>query len=165
MMAAAREDERDQIKRAGPELAPRGALASALVGGSELPDVLQNMTGVLPLTDEDGFNSLGSIVLAAHPRLPVYRLAPHRGGYGDVGQFDNAATVFPQLTQDKITRRYESGSRVTATKAAVSASADGNDFLFLIGRDAALRPVTAARAPTPQPGDTGRCPWVGAVRN
>jgi NhaP-type Na+/H+ or K+/H+ antiporter len=153
MMAAVNQEERDQIKQAGLELAPRGALATALVGGSELPDVLQSMIGVLLLTAEDGFNSLGATVLAAHPRLPVYRLAPQRGSWGDVGHYDNAATLFPQLTDDKITRRYESGSRVTTTQAAGGASANGNDFLFLIGRDGALKPVTTDRAPTPGPGD------------
>jgi NhaP-type Na+/H+ or K+/H+ antiporter len=153
MMAAATQDERDQIKKAGLDLAPREALASALLGGSELPDVLQSMTGVLLLTSEDGFNSLGAIVLAAHPRLPVYRLAPNRGGYGDVGQFDTADILFPQLTEGKISRRYQSGSRVTAAQAANGAGADGNDVLFLIGRKGGLRPVTASGAPTLEPGD------------
>jgi NhaP-type Na+/H+ or K+/H+ antiporter len=153
MVAAASQDERDQIKHAGLELAPRGALAAALVGGAEMPSELESMIGVLLLTDEDGFNGLGSIVLAAHPRLPVYRLAPHRGGYGDVGQYDAAATLFPNLTDDDITRRYQSGSHVTA-KAADGAVAVGNDLLFLIGRDGHLRPVTTSRAPTPEPGDT-----------
>jgi hypothetical protein len=154
MMAAATQDERDQIKQAGLELAPRGALAEALIGGSELPDVLQKMTGVLLLTAEDGFNGLGSIVLAAHPRLPVYRLAPNRGGYGDVGQHDTADVLFPQLTQDKITQRYQSGSRVTAAKAANGAPPAGTDLLFLIDREGHLRPVTTPSAPTPKPDDT-----------
>jgi NhaP-type Na+/H+ or K+/H+ antiporter len=153
MMAAASQKERDQIKRAGLELAPRGALAAALVGGSELPPELESMTGVMLLTDEDGFNSLGSTVLAAHPRLPVYRLAPHRGGYGDVGQYDNAATLFPQLNHDDITRRYQAGAHVTA-KAADGALPAGSDLLFLIDRQGHLRPVTTSRPPRPEPGDT-----------
>ena len=118
-----------------------------------MPPELESMIAVLLLTDEDGFNGLGSIVLAAHPRLPVYRLAPHRGGYGDVGQYDAAATLFPNLTEDDITRRYQSGSHVTA-KAADGAVAVGNDLLFLIGRDGHLRPVTTPSAPTPERGDT-----------
>jgi hypothetical protein len=153
MMAASGQDERDQIKRAGLELAPREALASALVGGAELPPELESMTGVLLLTDEDGFNTLASTVLAARPRLPVYRLAPHRGGYGDVGQYDAAATLFPNLTHDDISRRYESGPCIAA-KAADGALAAGSDLLFLIDREGHLRPVTTSRAPTPEPGDT-----------
>ncbi|MGN6168846.1 MAG: hypothetical protein ACTHQQ_11850, partial [Solirubrobacteraceae bacterium] len=120
-----------------------------------IPEELGSMIGVLLLTREDGFNTLGSTVLAAHPRLPVYRLAPHPGGFGGTwAQYDNAATLFPNLTHDDITRRYQSGSRVTASKPADGAGADGNDFLFLIGRDKQLRPVTTSRAPTPQPHDT-----------
>jgi NhaP-type Na+/H+ or K+/H+ antiporter len=152
MMAAASQAERDQIKQAGLELAPRGALAAVLVEGGEVPDELQSMTGVLLLTDEDGFNSLGAIVLAAHPRLPVYRLAPHRGGYGDVGRYDAASTLFPHLTEDSITRRYQSGSHVTV-KAADGALPEGSDLLFLINHDRHLKPVTTSRPPTPKPGD------------
>jgi NhaP-type Na+/H+ or K+/H+ antiporter len=162
MMAAASQHERDEIKRAGLELAPRGALAAALVGGSELPFELESMTGVLLLTDEDGFNGLGSIVLAAHPRLPVYRLAPRRGGYGDVGKYDSAATLFPNLTHDDITRRYQSGSRVTA-QAPDGAIATGSDLLFLIDPEAGLTPVTTSRPPKPGPSDTEVV--LGPVRN
>jgi NhaP-type Na+/H+ or K+/H+ antiporter len=151
MMAAANQDERDQIKQAGIQLAPRGALAEALVRG-EVPPELQGIIGVLLLTDEDGFNTLASTVLAAHPRLPVYRLAPHRDGYA-VGLHDSAATLFPDLTHDSITRRYQSGSRVTS-KAADGAIAAGSDLLFLIDREGRLRPVTTSGAPTPEPGDT-----------
>jgi NhaP-type Na+/H+ or K+/H+ antiporter len=153
MMAAASQHEREQITHAALELAPRGALAAALVGGGEMPPELESMIAVLLLTDEDGFNGLGSIVLAAHPRLPVYRLAPHRDGYGDVGQYDHAATLFPNLTDDDITRRYKSGSHVTA-RALDGALAAGHDLLFLIGRDGHLRPVTTPSAPTPERGDT-----------
>jgi hypothetical protein len=153
MMAAAGQDERDQIKQAGLELAPRDALADALAGGGELAPELQSMTGVLLLTDEDGFNTLASNVLAAHPRLPVYRLAPHRGRYGLLAGDNAAPTLFPHLTDDVITRRYESGSRVTA-KTADGALAAGNDLLFLIDREGDIRPVTTSGAPTPAPGDT-----------
>jgi hypothetical protein len=128
MMAAPSQDERDQIKRAGLDLARRGALADLFVGGGEIPSELESMIGVLLLTDEDGFNTLASTVLAAHPRLPVYRLAPHPGGFGGTwAKYDSAATLFPQLTEDNITRRYQAGSRVAA-KAADGALPDGNDL-------------------------------------
>jgi NhaP-type Na+/H+ or K+/H+ antiporter len=154
MMAAPSQDDRDQIKQAGLGLAPRGALAALLTGGAEIPEELGSMIGVLLLTHEDGFNTLGSTVLAAHPRLPVYRLAPHPGGFGGTwAQYDNAATLFPSLTHDGITRRYQSGFRVSA-KPADGALPDGNDPLFLIDRDGHLKPVTTSRAPTAEPGDT-----------
>jgi hypothetical protein len=150
MMWAAGQDERDQIQRAGIELASGDELASALVEGAEL----EGVTGVLLLTDEDGFNTLAYTVLAAHPRIPVYRLAPRRGGYGVVAQDGAAATLFaPGLTHDDITRRYRSGSRVI-TNAADDAIAAGSDLLFLIDPEGHLRPVTTSGAPTPELGDT-----------
>jgi NhaP-type Na+/H+ or K+/H+ antiporter len=150
MMAAPSQDERDQIKQADLEIAPRGALAALLVEGGELPSELESMTGVLLLTDEDGFNTLASTVLGARPRLPVYRLAPRPGGFGGTwGQHDNAATLFPNLTHDDITRRYQSGSHITTE----TADGAGKDLLFLIGRDRHVRPVTTSHAPTPQAGD------------
>jgi hypothetical protein len=152
MMWAAGEHERDQIKRAGIDLSAGDALRSALVGGAELAAELAGLTGVLLLTDEDGFNTLASTVLAAHPRLPVYRLAPRRDGYGVVAQENAAGTLFPHLTDDVITRRYQSGSHVTA-KAADGAIAAGSELLFVIDREGHLRPVTTSGAPTPQPGD------------
>jgi NhaP-type Na+/H+ or K+/H+ antiporter len=153
VMWSAGEHERDEIKRAGLELAAGGVLASALAGGSELAPELEGLTGVLLLTDEDGFNTLASTVLAAHPRLPSYRLHPHRDGYGVVAQANAGATLFPHLTEDVITQRYQSGSRVTA-KAADGGLAAGSDLLFLIDREGGLRPVTKSGAPTPAPGDT-----------
>jgi NhaP-type Na+/H+ or K+/H+ antiporter len=153
MMAAPSQDERDQITQAGLGLAPRGALADLLVGGAEIPEELGSMIGVLLLTREDGFNTLGSTVLAAHPRLPVYRLAPHPGGFGGTwAQYDNAATLFPNLTHDDITRRYQAGSRVTS-RVGADALPDGNDVLFLIDRERHLMPVTTSHPPTPKGGD------------
>ena len=118
-----------------------------------MPSELESMIGVLLLTDEDGFNSLGAIVLAAHPRLPVYRLAPHRDGFGLVAQAAAGATLFPNLSEDDITRRYQAGSHVTA-QAADGGIPAGSDLLFLIDSQGHLRPVTTSRAPTPEPGDT-----------
>jgi hypothetical protein len=153
-LAAPSQEGVDQIRRSGLGFAPPGALAALLVGGAGIPEELDSMMGVLLLTDEDGFNTLASTVLAAHPRLPVYRLAAHPGGFGGTwAEYDNTVTLFPHLTEDDITRRYQAGSRVTS-RAADGAIPDGNDLLFLIGRDKHLIPVTASRVPTPQPGET-----------
>jgi hypothetical protein len=150
VMWAAFEDERDQIEGAGLELAADEALASAVRERTELEDV----SGVLLLTDEDNFNTLASTVLAGQPGTPVYRVAPRHASQRAVTE-DNtaAATLFsPNLTNDEITQRYQSGSRVTSM--AADAIATGSDLLFLIDRGGVLRPVTTSDAPTPEPGDT-----------
>jgi hypothetical protein len=147
---AAGEDQRHLIEGAGLELAPDEALTAAVRERTELEEV----SAVLLLTGDDGYNALAANVLAGQSRTPVYRLTP-RHGYSPAAQ-DNAsaATLFsPILTHDEIARRYGSGSRVTTT-AADGAIPTGSDPLFLIhgGRD--LRPVTTSDTPTPQPGDT-----------
>ena len=147
---AAGEDLRRQIEGAGLELAPDEALTAAVRERTELEDV----SAVLLLTGDDGYNALAATVLEGQSRTPVYRLTP-RHGYSPAAQ-DNAgaATLFsPTLTHDEIARRHGSGSRVTTT-AANSAIPTGSDVLFLIhsGRD--LRPVTTSNIPAPEPGDT-----------
>ena len=115
---------------------------------------LEDVSAVLLLTGDDGYNALAATVLEGQSRTPVYRLTP-RHGYSPAAQ-DNAgaATLFsPTLTHDEIARRHGSGSRITTT-AADSAIPTGSDLLFLIhsGRD--LRPVTTSNTPAPEPGDT-----------
>jgi hypothetical protein len=153
MMWAGSEHERDQIKQAGLDLADGNTLASGLIGRTELADELEGVTGVLLLTDEEGFNSLALTVLSAYPRLPVYRLAPRRGSYGG-GPHDSPATVLfaGSLTDDAIMDRYESGARITAA-AADNGVPQGSDLLFVIDHGD-LKPVTASGAPTPKPGNT-----------
>jgi hypothetical protein len=144
------EDQRHQIEGAGLELAPGDALTAAVRERTELEDV----SAVLLLTEEDGYNALASTVLAGQSQAPVYRLAP-RHGYSAAAQ-DNAsaAILFSRtLTYDEIARRYGSGSRVTTT-AADGAIPTGSDPLFLIHHGKDLRPVTTSDAPTPAPGDT-----------
>jgi NhaP-type Na+/H+ and K+/H+ antiporter len=147
---AAGEDQRHLIAGAGLELAPDEALTAAVRERTELEEV----SAVLLLTGDDGYNALAANVLAGQSRTPVYRLTP-RHGYSPAAE-DNAgaATLFsPTLTYDEIARRYGSGSRVTTT-AADGGIPTGSDLLFLThsGRD--LRPFTTSDAPTPEPGDT-----------
>jgi hypothetical protein len=147
---ASGEDQRHQIERAGLELAPDEALTAAVRERTELEDV----SAVLLLTGDDGFNALASTVLAGQSRTPVYRLTPRHGYTAATQQNAGAATLFsPTLTHDDISRRYGSGSRVIS-EAANGAMPTGSDLLFLIDRRGALRPVTTSDAPTPESGDT-----------
>src|SRR5262249_27515477 len=135
---------------AGVELVAGEDLADALRKRSELEEV----TAVLMLTAEDGYNSLAANVLAGQSDTPVYRLAPSHGFALEAREKADAALLFSStLTHDAITRRYESGWRVSS-KAASGAALDGIDLLFLIDREGHLRPVTTSDSPTPNPGDT-----------
>jgi hypothetical protein len=80
VMWAASEDQREQVKLAGLELAPGELLASAAGRGAEL----EGITAVLLLTDEDDFNALASTVLAGNLETEVYRLAPRQPSHGVV---------------------------------------------------------------------------------
>jgi NhaP-type Na+/H+ or K+/H+ antiporter len=150
VMWAASEDQREQIKRAGLELAPGELLASATARGAEL----EGITSVLLLTDEDDFNALASAVLAGNSETRVYRLAPHQPSHGVVAPYTGGETVFaPTLTRYDIALRHDSGARTTTAPAA-GGTPPGTDLLFLISPDGALTPVTTSRQPTPQSGDT-----------
>jgi hypothetical protein len=150
MSWARHEDQRHQLEGTGVEIASGEELGDALRKRSELEDV----TAVLLLTDEDGFNSLAANGLAGQSGTPVYRLAPRRGYADEAQEKANAAILFSSaLTHDDITRRYESGSRVIS-EAADGAIPAGSDLLFLIHRGKDLRPVTTSDTPTPKPGDT-----------
>jgi NhaP-type Na+/H+ or K+/H+ antiporter len=148
---ARKEDQRHQLDGAGVELAAGDELAAALRKRSELEDV----TDVLLLTDEDGYNAMAANVLAGGSGTPVYRLAPRHGYSNAAREKADAATLFSStLTHDDITRRYESGSRISS-ETADGAIPAGTDLLFLIDHDGKkLRPVTTSDTPTPAPGDT-----------
>ena len=72
VMWAASEEQREQIKQAGLELAPGELFASATASGADL----EGITAVLLLTDEDDFNALAATVLSGNSETRVYRLAP-----------------------------------------------------------------------------------------
>ena len=74
LMWAGLDQQREQIKRAGLELAPGELLAAATGRGARL----EGITAVLLLTDEDDFNALASVLLADTVEGRVYRLAPPR---------------------------------------------------------------------------------------
>jgi NhaP-type Na+/H+ or K+/H+ antiporter len=149
VMWAASQDQRDQIRQAGLELAPGELFASATARGAEL----EGITAVLLLTDEDDFNALASTVLAGNIETQVYRLAPRQPSHGVVAPYTGGETVFaPSLTRYDIAVRHASGAR-TSTAPANGGIPTGTDLLFLISPDGALTPVTTSRQPTPHPGD------------
>jgi NhaP-type Na+/H+ or K+/H+ antiporter len=144
------EDQRHELEGAGVELAQGEELAAALRKRSELEDV----TDVLLLTEEDGYNSLAANVLASQGGTPLYRLPPRHGYSIAAREKADAATLFSStLTHDEITRRYASGSRISSGRADGGIAA-GSDLLFLVQHGKDLRPVTTSGAPTPEPGDT-----------
>ena len=71
LMWAGAETQRSQIREAGLELATGELLAAAIDGG-----LLDGITMVLMLTDEDDFNALASAILRDNVDGPVYRLRP-----------------------------------------------------------------------------------------
>jgi NhaP-type Na+/H+ or K+/H+ antiporter len=149
VMWAASQDEREQIKQAGLELAPGELLASATAAGAEL----EGITMVLLLTDEDDFNALASAVLAGNAETTVYRLAPRQPSHGVVAPYTGGETVFaPTLTRYDIAVRHNAGARITVAPAD-GQIAPGAELLFLIGPDGVLTPVTTSRRPAPHPGD------------
>jgi hypothetical protein len=150
VMWAASQDQRDQITRAGLELAQGELLAAAAATGAEL----EGITTVLLLTDEDDFNALASAVMASNAQATVYRLGPRQPGHGVVAPYTGAETVFaPTLTRYDIAVRHKAGARTT-TAPANGAIPPGADLLFLISPDGSLRPATTSHQLTPQAGDT-----------
>jgi NhaP-type Na+/H+ or K+/H+ antiporter len=150
VMWAASEDQREQIKQAGLELARGELLASATASGAEI----EGITTILLLTDEDDFNALASTVLAGSIETRVYRLAPRQPGHGVVAPYTGGDTVFaPSLTRYDLALRHNSGAR-TATAPASAGIPPGSDLLFVISPGGALTPVTTSHRPAPQPGDT-----------
>ena len=139
--------QRTQIKQAGLEVAPGEQLASAVGQGAEI----EGVTAILLLTDEDHFNALAATTLAGDADTPVYRVAPSPDA---VAPYTPGETLFaPTLTRPALSARYTTGARIT-THSSDGGIPPATDLLFLINPQGTLTPVTATRAPAPQPGDT-----------
>jgi hypothetical protein len=150
LMWASSQAQRDQISRAGLEIAPGELLASAVGQGAEL----QGITTVLLLTSEDDFNALAGLILAGNSEAPAYRLAPRRPSHGGIGARIGGDTLFAaDLTSDMVAERYDRGARVI-TRSAGGLIPAGASLLFLIQPNGALVPVTTSAQPEPGPGDT-----------
>jgi len=148
-MWAGPQAQRDQISRAGIELAPGELLSSAVGEGAEV----QGITTVLLLTGEDDFNALAGAVLADNSERRVYRLPPRQPSH-DIGASIGRDTLFTaDLTSEIVTDRYNCGARIVAQPADGGIPAELS-LLFLIHPDGVLVPVTTSVQPQPQSGDT-----------
>jgi hypothetical protein len=153
LMWAGLDEQREQIKRAGLELAPGELLAAATGRGARL----EGITAVLLLTDEDDFNALASVLLADSVEGPVYRLAPPHRSHGVVAPYTSGEILFADgLTRPAVTERYTGGARILVPGAGGARPA-GADVLFLVRSGGQLAAVTQAGTPAPQPGDTLVC--------
>ena len=144
-MWAGLDEQRHRIKQAGLELAPGELLATATGRGA----LLEGVTAVLLLTEEDDFNALGSTVLQGSVEGPVYRLGARRPSHGVVAPYTGGQILFdPQLTRYEIGRRYADGARICTQPGdgADPGIPAGSDLLFLVRADGRLNPVTRGRA-------------------
>ena len=150
LMWAGFDEQRQQVRQAGLELAPGELLAAATGRGAQL----EGITAVLLLTAEDDFNALGSTVLQGSVEGPVYRLGARRPGHGVVAPYTGGETLFDsQLTRYELSQRYASGARICVQPADGGAPPDGS-LLFLVRADGRLAPVTQSGPPEPEAGDT-----------
>jgi NhaP-type Na+/H+ or K+/H+ antiporter len=153
LMWAGLDEQRQRIKQAGLELAPGELLAAATGRGAQL----EGVTAVLLLTEEDDFNALGSTVLDGTVEGPVYRLGARQPSHGVVAPYTGGQILFdPGLTRYEIGRRYADGARIRTQPGdgGNPGTPAGSDLLFLVRADGRLDPVTRARPPEPQAGDT-----------
>jgi NhaP-type Na+/H+ or K+/H+ antiporter len=150
VMWAGLDQQREQIRRAGLELAPGELLAAATGRGARL----EGITAVLLLTDEDDFNALASVLLAESVEGRVYRLAPPQRSHGVVAPYTTGEILFGNgLTRPAVTGRYQDGARII-TYGADGAVPAGQELLFRVRADGQLAAVTQTSTPAPQAGDT-----------
>ena len=150
VMWAGLEQQREQIRRAGLELAPGELLAAATGRGARL----EGITAVLLLTDEDDFNALASVLLVGAVEGRVYRLAPPQLSHGVVAPYTTGEILFASgMTRPAVTGRYADGARIL-THGAGGPWPAGGDLLFLVRADGQLAAVTQTGTPAPLPGDT-----------
>ena len=149
VMWAGLDQQREQIGRAGLELAPGELLAAATGRGARL----EGITAVLLLTDEDDFNALASMLLTETVEGRVYRLAPPQRSHGVVAPYTTGHILFAtDMTRPAVTTRYQDGARIVVHGADGVLPA-GQDLLFVVRADGQLTAVTQTSTPTPEPGD------------
>ena len=157
LLWAGRDEQRDQIRQAGLELAPGELLAAATGRGRRL----EGITAVLLLTEEDDFNALAAVLLTANVEGRVYRLAPQLHSHGVVAPYTGGEVLFGHdLTRLAVSDRYAGGERITVRRAGDAPATGpgapfaGHDLLFLVRTDGHLAAVTQDDRPVPRAGDT-----------
>jgi NhaP-type Na+/H+ or K+/H+ antiporter len=151
LMWAGLQHQRDEITRAGLELAPGELLAAATSRGV----ALEGVTAVLLLTGEDDFNALASTTLQASMEGAVYRVPAPHDSHGVVAPYTGAEVLFGDpLTGSAINRRHHHGAVIVTRPAEGGAVPDGYDLLFVIRPDGQLVAVTKHQRPAPERGDT-----------
>jgi uncharacterized hydrophobic protein (TIGR00271 family) len=114
LMWAGLDQQREQVRQAGLELAPGELLAAATGRGARLEEI----TAVLLLTDEDDFNALASVLLTGNVEGRVYRLAPPLRSHGVVAPYTSGEILFGEgLTRGAFSGRYHDGARIVAQPA------------------------------------------------
>jgi NhaP-type Na+/H+ or K+/H+ antiporter len=151
LMWAGLQAQRDQISKAGLELAPGELLAAATSRGAEL----EGVTAVLLLTGEDDFNALASITLQANLDGPVYRVPAPHDSHGVVAPYTGAEVLFGgPLTGVAIDHRHHQGAGIVVRPAESGAVPNGYDLLFVVRADGQLVAVTKHQRPAAERGDT-----------
>ena len=160
LMWAGRDEQREQIRQAGLELAAGELLAAATGRGARL----EGITAVLLLTDEDDFNALAAVLLATSVEGRVYRLAPQLRSHGVVAPYTGGEILFSDgLTRRAVSDRYAGGARIIAQRAGGEPAAGNSRPQAMTccswcARTGSLRPLLrpvrrCRRRATP------RCPW------
>ncbi|WP_314622699.1 cation:proton antiporter [Streptomyces stackebrandtii] len=150
LMWAGLDEEREQIKRAGLELAKGDLLATAINPGARL----EGVTAVFLATDDDDFNALASIVMQDNVEGPVYRVGPPHDSHGVVAPYTGGDILFgSSLVRHVLAERYGQGARFMVRPAGDPIPSE-YDTLFVVRADHRLDPVTERREAVPQEGDT-----------
>ncbi|MEU9294173.1 cation:proton antiporter [Streptomyces sp. NPDC048266] len=150
LMWAGREEEREEIRRAGLDLAQGDLLATAINPGARL----EGVTAVYLATDDDDFNALASIVMEDNVEGPVYRVGPPHDSHGVVAPYTGGDILFGRsLVRHVLAERYGRGARFVVRPATAPPPPE-YDTLFVVRADRRLDPVTEGRQPVAKAGDT-----------
>ncbi len=152
LMWAGLQEQRDDIREAGLELAHDDLLAAATGRGAQL----EGVTTVLLLTDEDDFNALASTTLQLQGNLdgPVYRVGAPSHSHGVVAPYAGDEALFAEpLTRIAISARHHDGAQIV-TRPAHDGVPGGYDLLFVLRADGQLLPATERGRPVAENEDT-----------
>ncbi|WP_431683437.1 cation:proton antiporter [Kitasatospora sp. KL5] len=150
LMWAGLDEEREQIRAAGLELAHGEMLATATNPRARL----EGVTAVFLLTDDDDFNALASVVVKDNVEGPVYRVGPPQDSHGVVAPFTGGDILFGrELVRHRLAARFAQGARFLVQPASRPIPPD-HDVLFVVRPDGKLDPVTESRPAALSPDDT-----------